>query len=70
MKEKGSRKPLQAKPSSRVDLELLLNFEESIGGKVPHVEKRGGRETVVNATPLVDLTDLLKECAKAVYGLA
>src|SRR2546422_2599097 len=70
MKEKGSGKSLPVpKPSSRVDSELLRNFEESIGGKVPHVEKRGGRETVVNATPLVDLTDLLKECAKAVYGL-
>ena len=55
--------------SSRVDLALLRNFEESIGAKVPHVEKRGSGGRVLNATPLVDLTDLLKECAKAVYGL-
>src|SRR2546428_3888348 len=70
MKEKGSGKSLPVpKQSSRVDLDLLRNFEVSIGGKVPRVEKRGGGGRVLNATPLVDLTDLLKECAKAVYGL-
>jgi cysteine synthase A len=69
MKEKGT-KPLPApKHSNRVDLELLRNFEESIGAKVPHVEKQGGRGRVLNATPLVDLTDLLRECASLVYGL-
>ena len=55
--------------SSRVDLALLRNFEESIGTKVPHVEKRGSGGRVLNATPLVDLTSLLKECARAVYGV-
>ena len=71
MKEKRSGKPLRApKRSSRVvDLELLRNFEESIGAKVPHVEKQGGGGRVLNATPLVDLTDLLKEAARVVYGL-
>src|SRR3989475_11036097 len=69
MKEKG-KKPLQPpKHSIRVDFELFRNFEESIGAKVPHVEKRGSGGRVLNATPLVDLTDLLKECANAVYGL-
>src|SRR5881628_921096 len=69
MKEKG-KKPLQPpKHSSRVDFELLRNFEESIGAKVPHVEKQGSGGRVLNATPLVDLTSLLKECARAVYGV-
>ena len=69
MKEKG-KKPLQPpKHSSRVDLALLRNFEESIGAKVPHVEKQGSGGRVLNATPLVDLTSLLKECARAVYGV-
>ena len=43
MKDKESEKPLRApKRSGGVDLELLRNFEESIGAKVPHFEKRGG----------------------------
>lgn len=34
---------------------------------VPHLDDAGGK--VDNATPLVDITEPLKECAKSVYGL-
>jgi len=69
MKEKASRALQAPERSGKVDNELLRNFEESIGAKVPHLEKRGSGGRVLNATPLVDLTDLLKECARVVYGL-
>ncbi len=46
-----------------IDKALLEKFEREIWSKIPHVE--GGR--VINATPLVDLTSDLKECAKSVY---
>lgn len=45
------------------DRDLLARFEAEVWGKVPHVE--GG--SVKNATPLVDLTADLIECAKSVY---
>src|SRR5713101_689881 len=48
-----------------VDIDLLRAFEKEILGKVPHVE--GG--TVLNATPLVDLTQAMKDCAREEYGL-
>ena len=37
--------------------------------KVPHLEEKEGKATVVNATPLIDITEDLKECAKNVYNL-
>ena len=46
-----------------IDKALLEKFEREIWSKIPHVE--GGM--VVNATPLVDLTNDLKECAKNLY---
>lgn len=46
-----------------IDKLLLEKFEHGIWNKIPHLEE--GR--VVNATPLIDLTDDLKECAKSVY---
>ncbi|MGI9567048.1 MAG: pyridoxal-phosphate dependent enzyme [Nitrosopumilus sp.] len=46
-----------------VDNILLEKFEQEIWNKIPHLE--GGK--VVNATPLVDLTNDLKECAKSIY---
>lgn len=45
--------------------ELTARFESEVWAKVPHVE--GGR--VVNATPLVDITNALLECASTQYGL-
>lgn len=47
------------------DKSLLEKFEQEIWNKIPHLEG----EKVVNATPLVDLTDTLKECAKNLYKL-
>lgn len=49
-----------------VDAVLLKRFNEEIWNKVPHVENES---KVVNATPLIDLTEDLKECAKSVYKL-
>lgn len=52
------------------DANLLERFEEEIWSKVPHQEKKQNNETViVNPTPLIDLTDDFKECAKNVYKL-
>ncbi len=47
------------------DKPLLEKFEQEIWSKIPHLED--GK--VVNATPLIDLTDDLKECAKNLYKL-
>lgn len=52
-----------------IDSALLERFEQEIWNKIPHVEKSQGESKVVNATPLVDLTKDLKECAKSVYKL-
>ena len=50
---------------NNVDVSLLGRFEEEIWNKVPHLN--GGK--VVNATPLIDLTEDFKECAKSIYKL-
>ncbi|MCH9041717.1 MAG: pyridoxal-phosphate dependent enzyme [Thaumarchaeota archaeon] len=42
---------------------MLERFEQEIWSKVPHLEET----KIVNATPLTDLTEDLKECAKNVY---
>ena len=44
---------------------LLEKFEQGIWSKIPHLEDN----KVVNVTPLIDLTDDLKECAKNIYKL-
>ena len=46
-------------------MELLSAFEREILDKIPHVS--GGR--IANPTPLLDLTQALKECASEEYGL-
>src|SRR6266480_5780002 len=51
--------------SGTVDIDLLSAFEKEILGKVPHAE--AGR--IVNATPLVDLTQAMKDCASEEYGI-
>ena len=48
-----------------IDKALLEKFEQEIWGKIPHLEN--GK--VINATPLINLTDDLKECAKKLYKL-
>ena len=47
------------------DRPLLEKFEREIWSKIPHLEEN----KVINATPLIDLTDDLKECAKNIYKL-
>ena len=51
-----------------IDNGLLSRFQQEIWSKVPHLEDGQGNK-VVNATPLVDITKDLKECAKNVYNL-
>ena len=46
-----------------IDRVLLEKFEQEIWKKIPHLEG----DKVINATPLVDLTNDLKECAKSLY---
>ncbi len=48
---------------------LLEHFQQEIWSKVPHLEEKQGEAKVVNATPLIDVTEDLKECAKNVYNL-
>ena len=50
---------------NNIDKHLLEKFEQEIWSKIPHLEE--GK--VVNATPLIDLTSDLKECAKNLYKL-
>ncbi|WP_428325365.1 pyridoxal-phosphate dependent enzyme [Nitrosopumilus sp.] len=47
------------------DPALLEKFEQEIWNQIPHIEG----DKIVNATPLVDLTADLKECAKSVFKL-
>ena len=46
------------------DSALMEKFQQEIWSKVPHREEKDGKVEIVNATPLVDLTADLKECAK------
>ena len=54
---------------SNVDNALLEKFEKEVLSQVPHREEKDGKVEIVNATPLIDLTDDLKECAKTVYDV-
>lgn len=51
------------------DTELPKRFAAEIKAKVPHVREGPSGILIVNATPLVDMTNLLIECARAEYGL-
>ena len=55
--------------TERTDNALLERFEQEVWSKVPHLEEKDGETKVVNATPLVDITEDFKECAKNVYKL-
>lgn len=48
---------------NNIDKVLLDRFEQEIWNKVPHLEGT----KIVNSTPLIDLTEDFKECAKSVY---
>ena len=54
---------------SNIDNVLLEHFKQEIWSKVPHLEETQDNAQVVNATPLIDITEDLKECAKNVYNL-
>ena len=56
---------LQGQPDPALDTKLLEDFEREIWRKVPHVEG----EKVTNASPLVDLTSVLRDCARDEFGL-
>jgi len=60
---------LQELNGSNIDRSLLEHFEREIWSKVPHVEEKAGEVKVVNATPLIDITEDLKECARKEFGL-
>jgi len=53
----------------RVDEALLKRFRSEIKSKVPSVFEKDGKKTIVNPTPLEDLTAPLVECARVEYGL-
>ena len=55
--------------SEGTDSALLERFEQEIWSKVPHLEVKDGDTNVVNATPLIDLTEDFKECAKSVFKI-
>ena len=55
--------------SEGTDSALLERFEQEIWSKVPHLEEKDGEMNVVNATPLIDLTEDFKECAKSVFKI-
>jgi cysteine synthase len=53
-----------SKPAASLDQGLLADFDRDVWKKVPHLEE--GR--VVNASPLLDLTQVLKDGAKQEFG--
>lgn len=52
-----------------MDSSLMEHFEREIWSKVPHLEEESGELKVVNPTPLIDITEDLKQCARVEYGL-
>ncbi len=55
--------------STDMDSSLMKHFEREIWSKVPHLEEVSGELKVVNPTPLIDITEDLKQCARVEYGL-
>ena len=52
-----------------IDISLLEHFEREIWSEVPHLEEKPDAAKIVNPTPLIDITEDLKECAKVEYSL-
>ena len=50
-----------------IDSNLLERFEKEYWRKIPHLKNKDGK--VANATPLVDITQDLKECAKKEFNI-
>jgi cysteine synthase len=61
------RRMQEENKGSNIDSTLLEHFQQEIWSKIPHFEEKLGK--VVNATPLIDITEDLRECAKKVYNL-
>lgn len=55
--------------SGTVDSELLRQFRSEFLEKAPHLIGEGEDLTVVNPTPLLNITKDLVECAKSEYGI-
>jgi cysteine synthase A len=51
------------------EAELLSKFTVDIKSRVPHVEDRPAGPVIVNATPMIEVTDLIAECARAEFGI-
>ena len=60
---------MQENKGQDIDSVLLDQFNREVWNKVPHLEEKSDGVRVVNATPLIDITTDLRECAKKVYGL-
>ena len=60
---------MESNEGIEIDSILLEKFKQEIWNKVPHLEENEGKIKVVNPTPLINLTENLKECAKNVYNL-
>ena len=60
---------MEQNQDNTIDKILLKQFEEEIWNKVPHLENNEEGAKIVNATPLVDITEDFKECAKEIYKL-
>ena len=54
---------------NNIDSVLLEHFQREIWNKVPHLEEKPDGVKVINATPLIDITEDFKECARKEYGL-
>jgi cysteine synthase len=55
--------------NKRTESSLLEHFEQEVWSKIPHLEEKPGESKVVNPTPLIDITEDLKQCARIEYGL-
>ena len=51
------------------DLALLRMFNSEIRSRVPHRSSNREGSTIINGTPLIDITDDLIECGRVEYGL-
>jgi hypothetical protein len=58
------RRMQEVNKGNNIDNILLEHFQREIWSKVPHLEEKPGEAKVVNATPLIDITEDLRECAK------
>ena len=52
-----------------VDEALLKRFNDEIKSKSPHATQGSTGTRIINATPLVDLTETLLECGRSKYGM-